>query len=47
MKNKPYYFLILLLTAGFSSYAQQIKVSGKVTDTLQNPLAYANVLAIP
>ncbi|OBX22509.1 outer membrane receptor protein involved in Fe transport [Gelidibacter algens] len=38
---------MLLLSAGFSSYAQQIKVSGKVTDTLQNPLAYANILAIP
>ncbi|WP_262890116.1 hypothetical protein [Gelidibacter japonicus] len=38
---------ILLLLAGFSSYAQQVKVSGKVTDTLQNPLAYANILAIP
>lgn len=35
------------MIAGFSSYAQQIKVSGKVTDTLQNPLAYANILAIP
>ncbi|MBA6152151.1 hypothetical protein [Gelidibacter maritimus] len=38
---------ILLFTAGFSSYAQQVKVSGKVTDTLQNPLAYANILALP
>jgi uncharacterized membrane-anchored protein YitT (DUF2179 family) len=28
-------------------YAQQIKVSGKVIDTLQTPLAYANILAIP
>jgi hypothetical protein len=40
---------ILLLLAGFStlSYAQQIKLSGKVTDTLQNPLPNANILAIP
>lgn len=38
---------ILLLTAGFSSYAQQLKVSGKVSDSLQTPLAYANILAIP
>jgi len=38
---------ILLLLAGFSSYAQQVKVYGKVTDTLQNPLAYANILALP
>ncbi|MCG0017406.1 carboxypeptidase-like regulatory domain-containing protein [Winogradskyella sp. E313] len=27
--------------------AQQIVISGKVTDTLKNPLVYANVLAIP
>ncbi|WP_299367438.1 carboxypeptidase-like regulatory domain-containing protein [Winogradskyella sp.] len=27
--------------------AQQIKVSGKVTDSLQTPLPYANILAIP
>ena len=27
--------------------AQQIKVQGKVTDSIQNPLAYANILAIP
>lgn len=33
--------------AGFSSYAQNIIVSGKVADSLQNPLGYANVLAIP
>jgi len=35
--------------AGFSSLinAQQIQVSGKVSDTLQNPLSYANILAIP
>ncbi|MEZ4855086.1 MAG: carboxypeptidase-like regulatory domain-containing protein [Gelidibacter sp.] len=39
--------LVLLLLAGFSSYAQQVKVSGKVTDSLQTPLAYANLLAIP
>lgn len=38
---------ILLFLAGFSSYSQTIIVSGKVTDTLQNPLAYANLLAIP
>jgi hypothetical protein len=45
---KPIVILkILLLTAVFSSSAQQVKVSGKITDTLQNPLAYANILAIP
>ncbi|MBU2928094.1 carboxypeptidase-like regulatory domain-containing protein [Winogradskyella psychrotolerans] len=43
------YLKILLLLAGFSSLinAQQIQVSGKVSDTLQNPLSYANILAIP
>lgn len=30
-----------------SSHAQQIIVSGKVSDTLQNSLAYANILAVP
>lgn len=40
---------ILFFIAGFFStiQAQQIVVSGKVTDSLQNPLSYANVLAIP
>lgn len=28
-------------------YAQKIVVSGKVTDTLQTPLSYVNILAIP
>jgi hypothetical protein len=39
---------ILLLSAGFSSlcFAQHIQVSGKVTDSLQTPLPYANILAI-
>ncbi len=27
--------------------AQQIQVTGKVTDSLQNPLGYANILAMP
>jgi len=42
-------FKILLLLAGFStfSHSQQTKIQGKVTDTLQNPLPYANILAIP
>ncbi|MBU2928091.1 hypothetical protein [Winogradskyella psychrotolerans] len=29
------------------SYAQQLLVSGKVTDTIQNPLPYTNILTIP
>ena len=36
---------ILLFIVGFSSYSQNI--NGKVSDTLQNPLPYANILAIP
>ncbi|WP_218841501.1 TonB-dependent receptor [Winogradskyella undariae] len=42
-------FKILLFIAGFFSIcnAQQNLVSGKVTDTIQNPLPYANILAIP
>ena len=40
---------ILLFIAGFSFQlpAQQIIVSGNVTDTLQNPLEYANIVAVP
>jgi hypothetical protein len=41
--------IILLFIAGFCSYtnAQQILVSGIITDSLQNVLPYANILAIP
>ncbi|SFZ90017.1 hypothetical protein SAMN05428642_101694 [Flaviramulus basaltis] len=46
--NKKYFkLLILLYLAGFSSFAQQVVISGKVTDTLQTPLGYANILDIP
>ncbi|WMI68833.1 carboxypeptidase-like regulatory domain-containing protein [Mangrovimonas sp. YM274] len=38
---------ILLLLAGFSLHAQTVVVSGKVTDSLLQPLGYANILAIP
>ena len=38
---------VLLFLVGLSSYGQQVMVSGKVTDSLQNPLAHANVLAMP
>ena len=38
---------ILLLVTGFSSYSQSVIINGKVTDSLRNPLAYANILAIP
>lgn len=42
-----YLLKILLLLAGFSSYSQTITVSGKVTDSLQQSLGYANILAVP
>jgi len=38
---------VLLFLVGLSSYSQQVMVSGEVTDSLQNPLAYANILAMP
>lgn len=38
---------ILLILAGFSSYAQSAIINGKVTDSLQQPLPYANILAVP
>ncbi|WP_240338065.1 carboxypeptidase regulatory-like domain-containing protein [Gelidibacter japonicus] len=44
---KTPFFTFLLFGVFFYSNAQQIKVSGKVTDTLKTPLAYANILAIP
>lgn len=50
MKPTPFgHFLLLILLplAGFSSFSQTITISGKVTDSLKNPLAHANVLAIP
>ncbi|MFK7832884.1 MAG: carboxypeptidase-like regulatory domain-containing protein [Winogradskyella sp.] len=52
MSQKSLRFLFittLFITIGFfaSSHAQQILVLGKVSDTLQNPLAYANILALP
>ena len=42
-------YQILLFLVGFSSLinAQQAQISGKVTDSLKNPLEYANILAIP
>lgn len=40
-------YLILLTLAGFSSFSQTIEVTGKVTDSLQNPLEYTNLLVIP
>jgi hypothetical protein len=48
-KSQVTFIIILLLCVGFALeiQAQQIKVSGKVIDTLQTPLAYANILAIP
>ena len=42
-----YILTILVLLVGFSSFSQNIIVAGKVTDTIQNPLSYANILAIP
>ncbi|REE27801.1 hypothetical protein DFQ09_101640 [Winogradskyella pacifica] len=47
--SNHYFFTILLTLVGFSSlaHAQQLLMSGKVTDTIQNPLPYANILAIP
>ncbi len=46
-KKLHVFSIILLLLAGFSLNAQTITVSGKVSDTLQQPLGYANILAVP
>ena len=50
--SKNYYTKILLLfiITGFSSTTQaqnNIVVQGKVTDSLQTPLSYANIIAVP
>ena len=46
--NLKYIVLILLFSVRFFSLqAQDIKYSGKVVDSLQQPLVYANILAIP
>jgi hypothetical protein len=47
ISNTITHSIILLCIVGFSSSAQNITISGKVTDSLQQPLAYANILAIP
>ncbi len=49
MKNQNYQllFLSLFLLFSFGSFAQTIKVTGKVTDSIKKPLEYANVFAVP
>ncbi len=39
--------ILFLLTGFFSLHAQEYTLSGTINDTLQNPLANTNVLAIP
>jgi hypothetical protein len=46
-KKIPFWLFFLVAGFSFQSQAQQTIVSGKVTDTIQNPLGYANILAIP
>ena len=41
-------FTIIMVVSNINIlHAQQLSITGKVTDTLQNPLTYANLLAIP
>jgi len=49
LNNQVFFIVQLMLIIGLSSssHSQQIQISGKVTDTTQNPLPYANILAIP
>lgn len=42
-----YTFIVTFLFSYLIVNSQQIQVQGKVTDSLQNPLPYANILAIP
>ncbi|REE27806.1 carboxypeptidase-like regulatory domain-containing protein [Winogradskyella pacifica] len=43
------YFFVIFYTFILKSYcnAQQVQVQGQITDSLQKPLPYANILAIP
>ncbi|MCF6351336.1 MAG: carboxypeptidase-like regulatory domain-containing protein [Flavobacteriaceae bacterium] len=50
LKNSFFFQKILIsifLIGFFSSNAQTIKIKGKVTDSISNPLKYANVFAVP
>ncbi|WP_218843371.1 carboxypeptidase-like regulatory domain-containing protein [Winogradskyella wichelsiae] len=40
-------FCTVLFCYSFQTFSQQIQVKGKVTDTVQTSLPYANILAIP
>jgi hypothetical protein len=42
-----YIFTFILFCIMSSVFSQEINISGTVTDSLQNPLAWANVVAIP
>jgi hypothetical protein len=44
---KPSIFLVFFYVIALPLNAQNITIKGKVTDTLQTTLAYANILAIP
>jgi hypothetical protein len=45
MKIKLLFFLFFNITA--TTFSQKITLTGKVKDSLQNPLPYANVIAKP
>lgn len=47
VKTKKAFIILLSLTGFFSMQAQQSILKGKVTDSLHQPLVYANILAIP
>ena len=44
--NKTYILLILVLLFSLSIFSQEIKISGIVKDSLNNPLEFANVVAL-
>lgn len=45
-KNKSL-FILLLIFPTFSLFAQQVELMGKIQDSLNNPLAYVNMIATP
>tara|TARA_R110001632_G_scaffold38339_2_gene96495 strand:- start:23180 stop:25903 length:2724 start_codon:yes stop_codon:yes gene_type:complete len=45
-KTKAVYLILLVfLLLGNSSFSQSVKLKGRVLDSLQNPLSYANIIA--
>lgn len=47
LQQNPYILLLVCFSVCISSFAQRTTLKGTVTDSLQKPLLYANILAFP